>query len=172
MNKNELHVIYGKNPLEMIQILMDKIQLAAELDPNMQIALKPNLVVAKPAREGATTSPLIVEGLIRYLRDNGCRNISVIEGSWVGDSTVRAFKVCGYEELSRKYQVPLYDLKDDSYKTLSFGDLNLKICERALNTDYLINIPVLKAHCQTQFTCALKNLKGCIPDSEKDASML
>jgi hypothetical protein len=26
---------------------------------------------------------------------------------------------------------------------------------------------VLKAHCQTRLTCCLKNLKGCIPDSEK-----
>ena len=26
---------------------------------------------------------------------------------------------------------------------------------------------MLKAHCQTKLTCALKNLKGCIPDSEK-----
>jgi len=33
--------------------------------------------------------------------------------------------------------------------------------------DYLINLPVLKAHCQTKLTCALKNLKGCIPDHEK-----
>ena len=34
-------------------------------------------------------------------------------------------------------------------------------------TDFLINLPVLKAHCQTNLTCSLKNLKGCIPDSEK-----
>jgi hypothetical protein len=36
-----------------------------------------------------------------------------------------------------------------------------------LQADYLINMPVLKAHSQTKMTCALKNLKGCIPDSEK-----
>lgn len=167
MQKNELHIIYGKKPLEMIQILMDKIKLADQLDPNMHIALKPNLVVARPSKEGATTSPLIVEGLIRYLQDNGCRNISVIEGSWVGDSTARAFNACGYEEISRKYNIPLYDLKSDSYQTISCDNIGIKICERALNADYLINLPVLKAHCQTHFTCALKNLKGCIPDSEK-----
>ena len=36
-----------------------------------------------------------------------------------------------------------------------------------MNTDFLINVPVLKAHCQTRLTCCMKNLKGCIPDSEK-----
>ena len=36
-----------------------------------------------------------------------------------------------------------------------------------MDADFLINIPVLKGHCQVRMTCALKNLKGCIPDSEK-----
>jgi len=43
----------------------------------------------------------------------------------------------------------------------------MKVCDEALNTDFLINIPVLKAHCQTRLTCCLKNQKGCIPDGEK-----
>jgi hypothetical protein len=33
--------------------------------------------------------------------------------------------------------------------------------------DFLINIPVLKGHCQTRITCALKNLKGLLPNPEK-----
>ena len=47
------------------------------------------------------------------------------------------------------------------------GGFPLKICNKAMEVDYLINIPVLKGHCQTGITCALKNLKGCIPNSEK-----
>jgi len=30
----------------------------------------------------------------------------------------------------------------------------------------MINISVLKGHCQTYITCALKNIKGCITDKE------
>ena len=33
--------------------------------------------------------------------------------------------------------------------------------------DFLINMPVLKGHCQTIVTCALKNYKGIIPNVEK-----
>ena len=43
----------------------------------------------------------------------------------------------------------------------------MEICRRALDADFLIDMPVLKGHCQTAMTCALKNLKGCIPDHEK-----
>lgn len=167
MNSNEIHVIYGNKPLLMIKELLSKIRIADELNSGMKIALKPNLVLAKPASQGATTSPLIVEGLIQYLQEHNLKNIVIIEGSWIGDSTRRAYKVCGFEDISRKYNVPLVDLKKDDTETVKVNDLTLKICKQALEADYLINIPVLKAHCQTLYTCALKNLKGCIPDSEK-----
>lgn len=167
MKKNEIHVMYGSDSRKMIYEILEKIELIKELNVDMHIAIKPNLVVAKPAKEGATTSPSIVEGVIQYLQHHGCKNISIMEGSWVGDSTKRAFKVCGYEDISRRYHVPLYDLKEDSSVVRKIGDLDLNICQKPLQVDFLINIPVLKAHCQTLMTCALKNLKGCIPDKEK-----
>ncbi|MDR3589781.1 MAG: DUF362 domain-containing protein [Negativicutes bacterium] len=167
MQSNELHVIYGSDPGKMVYEVLTAINLAKGLSPDTHFGLKPNLVVARPAKDGATTSPEMVEGVIRYLRDNGFQRISIMEGSWVGDSTKRAFKVCGYEELSRQYNIPLHDLKDDASVVKKVGEIELKICKKPLEVDFLINMPVLKAHCQTAMTCALKNLKGCIPDSEK-----
>jgi uncharacterized protein (DUF362 family) len=167
MKKNEIHVIYGSDCRKMIYEMLENIQLIKDLNVDMHIGIKPNLVVAKPAKEGATTSPAIVEGVIQYLQNHGCKNISIMEGSWVGDSTKRAFKVCGYEDLAQRYKVPLYDLKEDPSVVKQVGDLELHVCQKPLQVDFLINIPVLKAHCQTLMTCALKNLKGCIPDKEK-----
>jgi uncharacterized protein (DUF362 family) len=163
----EIHVIYGTDPIKMTGDILSKCGLAAELDPGMSVGLKPNLVVARKASEGATTSPAIVEGVIRFLRDHGVKNIAIMEGSWVGDNTKNAYRVCGYQELASRYGLPLYDLKDDDTVVRRVGDLDLKICRRPLEVDFLINMPVLKAHCQTYMTCALKNLKGCLPDSEK-----
>jgi len=137
------------------------------LSAEMAVAIKPNLVVPCPPSDGATTHPEIVEGIILFLRDFGVTRIKIIESSWVGDSTKRAFKYCGYEELSKKYDVPLIDLKADSSASYRYGEYKIAICDEAMNTDFLINVPVLKAHCQTRLTCCMKNLKGCIPDAEK-----
>lgn len=167
MTDKEIHVIYGADPIKMVGDILDKAGLAAELDPGMSVGLKPNLVVARKASEGATTTPAIVEGVIRYLLEAGVKNIAIMEGSWVGDNTKNAYRVCGYQELASRYRLPLYDLKDDDTVIRRVGDLDLKICRRPLEVDFLINMPVLKAHCQTYMTCALKNLKGCLPDSEK-----
>ena len=45
--------------------------------------------------------------------------------------------------------------------------MKIKLCDKAAVVDYMINMPVLKGHCQTTVTCALKNNKGIIPNSEK-----
>ncbi|TAH67871.1 MAG: DUF362 domain-containing protein [Anaerolineaceae bacterium] len=146
---------------------MKEANIASRLKPDMRIGIKPNLVLARSADEGATTHPEIVEGIILYLQDTGIDDITILEGSWVGDSTQRAFKNCGYTKLQEKYGVKLLDTKRDNVIAKASKGLSLNVCESAVSVDYLINVPVLKGHCQTGLTCCLKNLKGCIPDSEK-----
>jgi len=160
-------ISYGKDIIRNTYDVLTASDIHKYLDASYSVSLKPNLVVPGPASNGAVTHPEVVEGIIIYLRDFGVKRIRIIESSWVGDSTQRAFKFCGYEELSRKYDIPLIDLKVDSYTVLKHSGYEIKVCTEALNTDFLINVPVLKAHCQTRLTCCLKNLKGCIPDDEK-----
>ena len=131
------------------------------------IGIKPNLVVARPAHEGGTTHPEIVEGIIRFLTRLGYRNLMIVEGSWVGDRTSQAFRVCGYEKLSKEYGVPLFDTQKDSSFTQDIDGYPVSLCSITESIDFLINVPLLKGHCQTRYTGALKNLKGLIPDSEK-----
>jgi uncharacterized protein (DUF362 family) len=90
-----------------------------------------------------------------------------MEGSWVGDSTKKAWRNCGYDALAKRYGVRLQDLKDDETETVTAGGFSFEVCVSPRRADCLINMPVLKGHCQTVMTCALKNLKGCLPDSEK-----
>ncbi|MFP4661903.1 MAG: DUF362 domain-containing protein [Halanaerobiales bacterium] len=171
MENKKIYVIYGDNPREMINELLEGSDIGKDIgkkiDVDGLIGIKPNLVLAKESSSGATSDSGIAAGLIEYLQEKGYRNIVILEGSWIGGDTARAYKKCGYERLSRKYNIPLIDLKKDSYHTINIDGLDINVCNRALEIDYLINIPVLKGHCQTRITCALKNLKGCIPDSEK-----
>lgn len=167
MNYNQIMVIYGSEPQKMVPTLLDAVGLVDELKKDFVIGIKPNLVVAKESSSGATTDPELVGAVVEYLKVHGFNNLLIMESSWVGDSTRRAFRICGYEAISRKYGVPLIDLKEDAYREVKVDDLTLRVCSKPLEVDYLINVPVLKAHCQTKLTCALKNLKGCIPDSEK-----
>jgi uncharacterized protein (DUF362 family) len=165
MYENNILVIYGIDIKNMAYKLCENVNLAARMSKNTDVALKPNYVVSRPASEGATTHPEVLEGIICYLKDNGINDITIMESAWVGDSTKRAFKVCGATRLKEQYNVKLLDLKDDEITDVR----GIKVCKSAIESGFLINIPVLKGHCQTRMTCALKNIKGCIPDSEKRA---
>lgn len=168
MKKNEIYVKSGTDYKEMTKELLRQCDLAERIeDVQKQIGIKPNLVAPSEASYGATTHPEIVAGIIEYLQENGFYKIAMLEGSWVGDKTEEAYEVCGYRELSEKYQVSFWDMqKDKGIPRECKGEL-LHICERVGSIDFLINVPVLKGHCQTKITCALKNIKGLIPNTEK-----
>lgn len=167
MKDNKILCWYGNNPFEAGKNLMAASGVWKNWSASDHIGLKPNLVVAKKASSGATTHPEFCAGIISFLQEKGFQQISILEGSWVGDRTEKAFKVCGFIDISEQYSVPLVDLQLDASISCKGSHGKYRICQSILELDRLINIPVLKGHCQTAMTCALKNLKGCIPDSEK-----
>lgn len=168
MNKNEIYIKSGTQYKEMTKELLEECDLAAQIsDMDMQIGIKPNLVSPSEASWGATTHPEVVAGIIEYLQERGYHKIAMLEGSWVGDKTAEAYEVCGYRDLSEKYQVPFWDMQKEKGIARDCRGVQLNICKRVTDVDFLINVPVLKGHCQTKITCALKNMKGLIPNTEK-----
>ena len=208
MKKNEIIRSYGTGFKEMTIRLLEAAGLYEDIIEKtsgkdvskIHIGIKPNLVTPSPASFGATTHPEIAAGIIEYLQENGFCNITIAEGSWVGDKTSDAFEYCGYNALAAEYGVNIIDTKKDSCIAVDVpgagpslcggapgarpspcgeaaarmygagsgsADLKLNVCSCVGSFDYLINVPVIKGHCQTHMTCALKNMKGLIPDSEK-----
>lgn len=168
MEKNQIFMIHGTDYADMTCRILAASGLEALVpERHARIGIKPNLVVAAKAEGGATTHPEIVEGVIRYLRDKGYDNFCVLEGSWVGAGTEQAYERSGIGAVCRKYGVEMLDLQKDTSTGISVQGYPLHVCDRALALDFLINLPVLKGHCQTVMTCALKNHKGLIPNSEK-----
>lgn len=163
----KIYQIYGEDAHEMTLKLLEA-RNAIELVPaGGSVALKPNLVIAGTPESGATTHAGVLSGAIEYFQARGVKDISVIEGSWVGDDTLRAMRRAGYDKVCDRYDVPFYDLKRDKTRPVDTPVGAIDVCRRALDAGLLVNLPVLKGHCQTVMTCALKNLKGCLPDREK-----
>ncbi len=159
--------IFGSDAHEMTLALLEAMDAAVLVPKGGGVALKPNLVIAGTPESGSTTHPGVLSGCIEYFRAHGVTDISIIEGSWVGDETMRAMRRAGYDGVCRRYDVPFYDLKRDAVRSVSTPAGPIDVCRRALDCSLLVNLPVLKGHCQTVMTCALKNLKGCLPDREK-----
>ena len=175
MKHNEIWKITGTQYKDMTKELLAASDLAGEIEKkagdrearDLQIGIKPNLVCPSPADFGATTHPEIVAGIIEYLREQGYPQILIMEGSWVGDKTSDSFEYCGYRELCESMNVPFVDTQKEKSHSADCAGMELNITDIVDKVDFLINVPVLKGHCQTKMTCALKNMKGLLPNTEK-----
>lgn len=159
--------VYGTDAHVMTRQLLEACDAIRLVVPGQSVALKPNLVLASGPEQGAVTHPGVLSGCIEYFQERGVQDISIIESSWLGDKTMRAMRRAGYDRVCERYGVPFFDLKRDKTRSVQTAAGPIDICARALDAGLLVDLPVLKGHCQTRMTCALKNLKGCIPDREK-----
>ena len=166
MQKNVLFQVSGTSYKQMTVRLLEEAELCSVIPETKPVLLKPNLVSPVPADLGATTHPEVVEGVLEYLFSHGRTDISILEGSWVGDRTEDAFEICGVRALAERFRVPLSDAKAGPFTEILTPAGPMRVAAAAARS-FLIDLPVLKGHCQTRMTCALKNLKGLLPDGEK-----
>ena len=164
----DIAVIYGKDIEKMTLSLLEAFSLDALIGPkDTSIVLKPNLVAPSTPDEGAVTHPEIVVATVNYLHSKGFEDITVAESAWVGASTEEALRVNGYRKLEKSLGIKIQDVKKDKYRSVRYSGIPLEISQTCLDAGFLINLPVLKGHCQTNMTCAMKNLKGCLSDRSK-----
>jgi len=119
------------------------------------------------------TTSKIIEGVIQLLLEHGCKDISIGEGAIIGifdvlqPYTKRGFKGTGIDRVAKKYGVKLIDFNQGPFQELDLGGIKVQVSQTALESDFLINIPVLKTHLQTKVSLGFKNLKGCLSKASK-----
>lgn len=115
---------------------------------------------------GQCTSPLVLDGLFEMLKEEGFDIV-------FGDADLAAAKQCnraavvwGHLAVGEKYGFRFQNLSEDEVKQVPlkgriFDSLNVPRC--VVEADSVINVPVMKTHCLTTMTCALKNFWGLVP---------
>lgn len=81
---------------------MEALNIAADLRPEMKIVIKPNLVMAKSPDFPATTHPLVIKAVIRWLREQGMQHITIAESSgglYNAEAMKHVYHVCGMDTL-------------------------------------------------------------------------
>ena len=146
------------------------------LKPSHKILLKPNILWAgtkKLPPYGVVTTSAMVDHLLHLLRERGCADITIGEGTIVnkemGSDTVRGYDWSGIGKVAKRYGVKLVDFNTQPFEEVRLDEIKVNISRWALESDFLINLPVLKAHRQTKISLGMKNLKGCLALSSKKA---
>jgi len=145
--------------------------------PGNRVLIKPNLCHPEPSGIGHITDCRVTEAVTKIVQELGPRSIVIGEGSaagydWGGShSTEESFRVSGTAAVAQKLGVELRNLNADKSETVTVNNAyvmdKVKIAKTALESDVIIDIPVLKAHPRCLITLSLKNMKGVLPGAEK-----
>jgi len=128
------------------------------------IALKPNLGwdLFLP---GAVTSPWVLEGVVRVLRD-WVGKIYLVESNQVVVDVERAFRVGGMDRVCRDHNLTWVNMTNETMRTVQLPDgrvlKELQVPDILLRTP-IVTVPVMKTHNKTTITGAIKNQWGCLP---------
>jgi uncharacterized protein (DUF362 family) len=125
------------------------------------------------------TSLSLIESVVRHIRSGDAKkHIYVMENCSQGNFTRLSFATIGMDALARKLRVQCIYLDEEKSVNVEMGEgdeamsvgfprilhQNLLV-NREMN--FYLNMPVLKAHCQTQMTAGIKNQMGLLYDPDK-----
>jgi uncharacterized protein (DUF362 family) len=147
------------------------------ITPDSKVLIKPNVCHPEPPGMGGVTDCRVTEAVTKIVQELRPSSVIIGEGSaagydWGGShSTEEAFRVSGTADVARKFSVELRNLNTDKFEEVTVKNPyvmgKVRIAKTALESDVIIDIPVLKTHGRCLITLSLKNMKGVLPGAEK-----
>jgi uncharacterized protein (DUF362 family) len=117
---------------------------------------------------GVITTSRVVEDMIVLLKEHGVNDITIGEGTVTmspkdRETPAHAFEMLGYTSLKKRYGVKLLNVFERPFDRVDLGDdIELNFNRDILQSDLVVDLPVLKTHNQTVVSLGIKNLKGVI----------
>jgi uncharacterized protein (DUF362 family) len=172
MKKYKVAVVRYEKPTESVREAVDLSQGLDHMPSHARVFIKPNIafwtrVVAFP-KWGVVTTSRIVEDIIILLKERGIDDITIGEGMVTMNpkdtqTPAHAFETLGYGVLKRKYGIKFINVFEQPFEMVDLGDgVQVNLNTDILNSDFVVDLPVMKAHNQTIVSLGIKNLKGMI----------
>jgi len=164
--------------LEDYARLMELIDYKAALDPNATTILKNNISwhMLYPA---ANTTPWQIEGVTRKLRQDGFKDLVVVENRTVVTKAKKGERLNNFTPVHEKYGLPVkynFDPRDMRWVTYEPKGPMLvldKVFPNGIRIpDYffgknVVHLPTIKTHIYTDYTCSMKNAFGGLLDKTR-----
>ncbi len=167
-NKYDLVAIMGGEPDAMFDLaIMELGGMGSFVKKGQKVLVKPNIGWDVIPELAANTNPLLVKRIIKHCFDAGAKEVYVFDHTC--DNWVNCYRNSGIEKAAKSAGAKVVPANSEKYfQSIDIpGGVKLqkaKVHELLLDTDVLINVPVLKNHNSTRMTCCLKNNMGVVWD--------
>jgi len=163
-------VVKGERGHQPVFKALDLIDYKKALAGHDKVLIKVNFITDKTWDTGATTDPIVVEAIIKKLKDLPV-NVYVVESDATMTSADKAFEVTGMKDVCSRNGVEWVNLryiKDRVKLKVSNGEALKSITVPRLVTESaVISAAKLKTHVNTGVTLGMKNMFGLLPDKYK-----
>jgi uncharacterized protein (DUF362 family) len=170
--KSLVSIVRYEKPRESVRKAVEICRGLDHLPPKPRVFIKPNIVFwtveANFPKYGVITTSRVVEDLVIVLKEYGVADIVIGEGTVLRppqatEQQEHAFETLGYTALQKRYGVKLLNIWKRPFKQIDLGaGVILKFNADILESDFVVDLPVLKTHSMTKVSLGIKNLKGMI----------
>ncbi len=152
---------------EVSEAVREAVRLSGGLPAKpYSVLLKANLLSPKEPSRAVTTHPEVLRAIAMILLESGCRDIHIGDnpGYIFRHQEEELFSRTGIAFISTELPVQAGLISKNGFREVSpTGSKSLttvRVCESALRTPCLINVPKLKTHVETGITGSIKNMFG------------
>lgn len=171
-NKSLVSIVKYEKPLESVRKAVELCRGLEHMPRGARVFIKPNIVfwtrfVPFP-KWGVITTSRVVEDVVVLLKERGVQDITIGEGTVTSrpedkETPSHAFETLGYTKLAQRYGVRVLNVFERPFKRVDLGaGVVLNYNQDILESDFVVNLPVLKTHAQAVVSLGIKNLKGMI----------
>ena len=170
--KSLVSIVRYEKPLESVRKAIALCRGLDHLPHKARVFIKPNIVFwtreTNFPKYGVITTSRVVEDMVALLKERGVNDILIGEGTVLSDPKAteiqqHAFDTLGYGFLKKRYGVKLVNIWQRPFKKVDLGaGVILKFNADILESDFVVDLPVLKTHSMTVVSLGIKNLKGMI----------
>jgi uncharacterized protein (DUF362 family) len=156
MNRSIVAIARYEKPLNSVRKAVELSSGLDHLPSKAKVFIKPNIVFwtkeAPFPKWGVITTSRVLEDMVVILKERGIDDITIGEGTVLMDPKDRetsrhAFETLGYNVLKKRYGVRCINVHERPFEKRDLGQgVALDFNKDMLESDFLIDIPVLKTH--------------------------
>jgi len=164
----DMVAVMGGEPVAMLNRALDELGgIGKFVKSGQKVVIKPNIGWDRVPERAGNTNPLLVAELVKKCLGAGASKVTVFDNTC--DTWDKCYTSSGIEAAVKAAGGTVVPGNEERY----FKEVDLpqgvalkkaKIHEALIEADVWFNVPVLKHHGGTKFTCAMKNYMGIVWD--------
>jgi uncharacterized protein (DUF362 family) len=170
MGLSKVAVVKGERSHEPVFEALDLVDFKEAISGWSTVLIKVNFITTKTWNTGATTDPIVVEGIIKKLQDTPVK-VYVVESDATMTNADKAFEMTGMRQMCMQNGIECINLRHEKERVkimVPDGEAlrSVKV-PRIVAESATISAAKLKTHRSTIVTLGMKNMFGLLPDKFK-----